>query len=224
MAGIDFNELKAPRFTPSKERRRNLGVHDSEFQTIDRGQMLRDATKMVVDDQIRRDVEDACYVGDKNTSVANVDRQLGKPMHGRQFKKLVEELNPRLRVEKHPFYETWAVFELRAGQTTTSQLLPQKVYIGSVGGFTMKILPEWSIMNTRRLQVPGTERHAPVPKTVKLPDEMEARGWRGMLALLVSARLITKPAADRIATKYGSEARPSWQAYTGESNRKDFLS
>ena len=85
------------------------------------------------------------------------------------------------------------------------------------------MLPEWSVMSQVTKKVPSLDRKDPIGQTVTVPDQMEARGWRSMLALLVSGRHITKTAADKIVLKHGSEARPSWQATTGESNRRDYL-
>lgn len=210
--------------------RRNLGVWDGAFQRENTAHTLADATRAASDAGIRRDIEDACYVSDKTTSVANIDRQLGKPMSGAQFKKLVEACNVRLKLEPHPdpTIKTWSMFEIKNvpvtfGMTGLEGGL-QKIYRGAVGGFTMDMLPEWSIMGTAERKVPGFDRRDPIGTKHTIPWRQEARGWRAALALLVVAKLVTKPQADKIVEKHGSPARPSWQGTVGESERKDFLS
>jgi hypothetical protein len=221
-------ESLAHQILGAKRPRRNLGVWDEEFRGEDRQQTLFDRTRHQQDQWIQSAVKDEVYVNEKSTSVANIDRQLGRPMTFQVFKGLVERANSRLKVEPHPWCHKVVVYELKNMPPDhfdpVTKLFGglQKVTRMVVGGDHSPLLPEWSVMSTREEKVPAKSRYEPM-KTVMVPNFQIARGWRAGLALLVQGELMTREVALRAADKYGSEDRLSWQAATGGTAKADYL-
>ena len=176
------------------------------------------------DQWVKNQLKHACYVSNKAVSVANEERQLGRPMHAATFKEVIQKLHPKLRVEHHPYSDDLCVYFLTPSAPWSFN--PRTLVFGGeqkefVTAVRDTVIPEWSVMSTKRVKEYAGERHiergVPSYRWVHVPDRELTRGWRAVLAKLLHSGLVTLEQVNRIKDKYGSADRESWAAMTGHS-------
>lgn len=162
---------------------------------------------------VRNDKQNSNLVGDKNTSVANPDVQMGKRLTATEFITRLHKINKDIVLEPHPAVNApkdSAFYRLNFDKAVLSLMVgDQKIYIMVCEGDYM---PEWDTMNTKKTRVPDGDVGG-VWKTVEIPWHLVKRGWRTVLARLIVKRIITLDAAER---EFGAGTRKSWAIMTGK--------
>lgn len=196
---------------------------DSAAIEFDRNQKRLEEHREKTDNWVQAQLSHACYVSENGLSVANEERQMGRPMSASTFKEVIQKLNAKLKVEHHPYSDDLCVYYIKRAQPwefdakTSVFGGEQKVFITAVRD---SVVPEWSIMSTRlekeydpsRQIEPGQLGY----RWVKVPYRELTRGWRAVLAKLLNSEIVTLDQVNRICDRYGSEARASWAAKTGQ--------
>ena len=198
---------------------------DSEAAEAAKQSAAREAYVEQQDKWVANQLAHACYVADKEVSPANAERQMGRGMPASTFKEVIQKLSTKLKVEHHPFSDDLCVYFLRRAEPweydekTGTFGGEQKVFVTAVRD---TVVPEWSIMSTRLQKEYDSSRHIepgqPSYRWVRVPHREETRGWRAVLAKLLNSEIVTLDQVNRIADKYGSEARASWAAKTGQQS------
>lgn len=196
---------------------------DSAAVEFDREQKRLEEHREKTDWWVKNQLAHACYVSENGLSVANEERQMGKGMLASVFKEVIQKLNHKLKVEHHPFSDDLCVYYIKRAEPwefdpkTNTFGGEQKVFVTAVRD---TVVPEWSIMSTRLMKEYDPDRTiAPGQlgyRWVKVPHRELTRGWRAVLAKLLNSEIVTLDQVNRIADKYGSEARESWAAKTGQ--------
>jgi hypothetical protein len=182
-------------------------VKDTEWLVDDAKQQAIEAHHQQVNGWIRDQLQHAYLVADPSQSIANAERQLGKPLTIWVFKKEVQKLRPSLRFNKefiaHPLVnkERWRIY-----------------HHGNFITAIDDIIPEWSLFGTQeKIGVPYNHK---VAGKADIPHHEITRGWRTVLINLVARGLLTPAQVERFAAKHGSEDRPSWAHLVGKSKQE----
>lgn len=155
---------------------------------------------------VQEQLRDAYLVADPSQSIANIERQAGKPLSIFQFKSELKKIKPSIKFKRefiaHPMVNKfrWTLYHKGTFITAVDDLIP-----------------EWSIFSTRE-QIGVPRNHELADKT-QVPEREISRGWRTVLVLLVFWNLITPTEAENFATKHGSPDRPSWSHLLGKSQQ-----
>jgi hypothetical protein len=188
-------------------------------KAIETGEAHREQTNRWVAQQLAHSV----YVSDKTISVANEERQMGKPLGAAEFKTIIEKLHPKLKVEHHPYSDDVCVYFLRRGEPwefdpkTNVFGGEQKVFVTAVRD---TVIPEWSIMSVKQVKEYDDSRHISPGQLgyrwITVPERELTRGWRAVLAKLLNSEIVSLDQVNRVKDKYGSADRESWAANTGQ--------
>lgn len=172
-----------------------------------------------------------CYlVDDKKVSIANSERQMGRALAPIEFIKFVEAANPKLRVQPHPWRpDKLCIYQFKQMPSDYYDEVSgtfggeQKVFIAATEN---GIMPEWSIMGTREVEVPTNEfrlsSNRPAMKKVRRPWREERRGWRSALALLVLGDLLPAHKVERFVAQHGSQDREAWKLLMGKGKLGEY--
>jgi len=151
----------------------------------------------------------ACYVRDWDSSVANLTRQLGKPLQSFELKGFIERTNPKLKVEKHPFKDKQCIYWVNNGVKTF------------VAACENSLIPEWSVMGVEKKERPASfsGKFEGISEE-SIPWREEKRGWRTTLAMLVTAGLLPWDKVERFVAKHGTQDRQAWQTIMGKNSEE----
>lgn len=156
----------------------------------------------------------AHMVADREKSISNPARQMGRKLTVDQFMSKLQKLNKDIVFEPH-----WAkaskldnaFVRMNRNKGTLNLLVgDKKVQLFPCEGDWM---PEWSIFTEKTIRMPDRSRPEAPWKEVKIPRYVEKRGWRECLILLIQRGLVGLEAVERA---FGAGDRPSWRVLTGK--------
>lgn len=139
----------------------------------------------------------------------NVERQLGVGLWPGELEAVLQTLDPGLQVERNPRNPT-------KGVVTWTRRGDSGVEKETLFPCEWGLMPEYSIMSRRTVEVPFLGHHAdpgtPMFVDVEAVGEEVTRGWRSVLARLVQRRVLTPT---QVENAFGVSPRKAWATLLG---------
>jgi len=189
---------------------------------IDESKLRRDRERQVIArqrDTTRRAIKDRLHYSklvssDKDLSIANSERQMGKPYLASYFISMLKKLIPEISVE--PFPESSCAARIFLLEPTGKK----KVFCYC----SWPIMPEWAIVIPWYEEFPTMHQHiepdTPLFETLQSSGFESVRGWRTILIKLILSKRLTIQAAESM---FGIGQRPSWAILTKKHELKTEL-